>query len=124
MAATKQQIIRDAHAIVSIVAGTAALTQEYQETVYTSCTCSNCSRTYWTLVRDKYEYLSFYPYCGHCGSKIQLKDVVEDHDVIGAQVFFLQKGEGAFASFKLTQKALQTPNIKQIIQKCNARYVA
>ncbi|CAF0905100.1 unnamed protein product [Adineta steineri] len=123
MAGTKDQIVCDAQAIVNIVAGTSSLEQEYQTTVFTSCTCSACYRTYWRLVKNREEYLSLYPHCPNCGNKIGLYDVTEDHDIIGAEVQFLQKENAAYASFKLTYKALETQNIKHMIQKCNARYI-
>jgi DNA-directed RNA polymerase subunit RPC12/RpoP len=108
---------------VSIVAVPATLVQEYRTTVYTTCKCPNCSRTYWKLFGDKNEYLSLYPHCANCGYKIQISDVVEDEDVIGAEVLFLQKGEKAYASFSLTHKALSTANIKQMIEKCDAKHI-
>ncbi|CAF1418045.1 unnamed protein product [Adineta ricciae] len=123
MAGSKDQIICDVQAIVNIVAGTASLEQEYQTTVFTSCTCPSCCRTYWRLVRSKHDYLSLYPYCPNCGWKIELDDIIEDYDIIGAEVLFIQKDNKAYASFKLTHKALETQNIKQMIQKCNARYI-
>lgn len=123
MSVSKEHIISDVQAIVSIVAGTATLIQEYQTTIFTTCKCPQCSRIYWKLVRDRNEYLSLYPHCPNCGYKIQASDIVEDQNVIGAEVFFLQKGEKAYASFKLTHKALTTPNIKQMVQKCNAQYI-
>ncbi|CAF0981823.1 unnamed protein product [Adineta steineri] len=123
MAASKENIVRDVHAIVSIVAGTAPLIQEYQTTVFTEYTCFNCWKTYWKLVRNKYEYLSLYPYCPNCGYKIEALNIIEDYDVIGAEVFFLHKNNNAVASFKLTHKALATKNIKQMIKKCDAQHI-
>jgi DNA-directed RNA polymerase subunit RPC12/RpoP len=78
MSASKAQIIFDTQAIVSIVAGTAALAQEYETTVFTKCVCSNCNRIYWKLTANKVKYLELYPHCPNCGSKISLNDISED----------------------------------------------
>ncbi|CAF1419866.1 unnamed protein product [Adineta ricciae] len=112
-----KHIITDVQAIVNIVAGTASLPQVYEETVYTQSICPNCHSSYWSLVKDKYEYLRSYPHCPRCGHKLELNDIIEDHDVIGAVVTFIQKGNLANAKFQLTHKALKTRNIKQVIQK-------
>lgn len=124
MSVSKSEIIYDIQAIVSIIAGTSSLTQEYQTTVYTRFKCPNCDRIYWKLAGNKFEFISCYPYCANCGNKTKIEDITEDHDVIGAEAIFLQKEQAAYASFKLTHKALQTKNIKQMIEKCNARFIS
>ena len=68
-------------------------------------------------MKDKSAYLHSYPHCPHCGHKMELDNIIEDHDVIGAVVTFIQKGNVANAKFQLTHKALETRNIKQVIQK-------
>ncbi len=102
MSLSKQHIIGDVHAIVSIVVVPATLVQEYRTTVFTTCKCPNCSISYCKLVRDKDEYLWLYPHCANCGYKIEVSDVVEDEDVISAEVLFFQKGEKAYASLSLS----------------------
>lgn len=121
--ANKDEIIFDTQAIVSIVAGTASILQEYTITVFTRCICPKCSRTYWKLVINKQKYLQLYPYCPNCGQKIQLENIIEDPDVIGCEAIFLMKNGDAYASFRLTEKALKTPNIKQMLQKCDAKFI-
>lgn len=112
-----KNMITDVQAIVNIVAGTASLPQVYEETVYTASTCPKCRSTYWGLLKDKHEYLHKYPHCPRCGHKLKLDDITEDRDVIGAVVTFIQKNDAAHAEFKLTHKAVETKNIKQVIQK-------
>ena len=121
--ANKNQIIVDTQAIVSIVAGTASIVQEYATTVYTTCTCAKCSATYATLVSDKQAYLQLYPHCPQCGEQINLMNITEDPEVIGCQATFLMKDNYAFASFKLTQKALDASDIKQMIKKCDVKHI-
>ena len=123
MAADKDLIISDVQAIVNIVAGTASLLQEFQTVVFTKCLCSSCNAIYWKLTESKEKYLQLYPYCPRCGSKRCLNDITEDPEVIGAEVFFLCKNGRAYASFKITQQALNTPNIKRMLETCDARFI-
>ncbi len=49
-------------------------------------------------MKDKSEYLKLYPFCPNCDHKIELHDITEDHDMVGAKFTFLHKGNTAIAS--------------------------
>ena len=115
MSASKAQTTLDTQAIISIVAGTASVVQEYQTAVFVTYRCASCMAIYWKLTANKAKYLELYPYCPKCGSKTQLDDILEDHEVGGAEVVFLQQNNQAYASFKTREKALSTPNIKRMV---------
>ena len=121
MSLTNTSILTRIQAIVNIVAGTASLTQEYEVTVYTQCTCSNCATSFYKLTANKAKYLALYPHCARCGHETLSNEVSEDHDAIGAEAIFLQRGGEALASFKITRKALDATNIKETLNMCGVK---
>ena len=119
----QSELLSTTSVIVNVLTGTASLVQECRITVYVKAVCSSCEKLYWALVEDKHEYLKLYPHCSNCGVAMSLDDLSQDDEVIGCQTTLLQKGNRATASFKLTRKACDEPNIKRTIQQCDIGFL-